>query len=315
MSAELEHIWSRVQAELARRRRRAHLPHLARAAARRSSSPASASRRGSAARLPLDPASASGASSQASRRARARPAGDRRARRPTRARRHAAAAPAGARRRAARARDAAAAARSAPARAGPLGNPKLTFDQFVIGDCNRLAHAAALAVAEMPAQAYNPLFICGPPGVGKTHLLSSIANLLLAAQPGADASAAPPARPSPTSSSARSASGDTEGFKARFRHVDVLLVDDVQFLERKTTHRGGVLPHLQRPPRRRPPDRAHLRPPAARPAGARGPPARALRRPASSPTSSRPTSPRAWRSCASAPSTTTSSSPTSARSR
>ncbi len=63
---------------------------------------------------------------------------------------------------------------------GPLANPKLTFDQFVIGDCNRLAHAAALTVAEMPAQAYNPLFICGPPGVGKTHLLSSIASLLLA---------------------------------------------------------------------------------------------------------------------------------------
>jgi chromosomal replication initiator protein len=68
--------------------------------------------------------------------------------------------------------------------AEPLGNPKLTFEQFVIGDCNRLAHAAALTVAEMPAQAYNPLFICGPPGVGKTHLLSSIADLLLAHNPG-----------------------------------------------------------------------------------------------------------------------------------
>ncbi len=116
---------------------------------------------------------------------------------------------------------------------GPLGNPKLTFDQFVIGDSNRLAHAAALTVAEMPAQAYNPLFICGPPGVGKTHLLSSIANLLLLHNPDL---------------TVRSTTGEAftneflgalgarhaDDFKLRFRDVDVLLLDDVQFLERKT---------------------------------------------------------------------------------
>jgi chromosomal replication initiator protein len=114
-----------------------------------------------------------------------------------------------------------------------VGNPKLTFDQFVIGDSNRLAHAAALAVAEMPAQAYNPLFICGPPGVGKTHLLRSIATLLAGHSP---------------ELIVRVTTGETftnefllalgesrlDGFKARFRHVDVLLIDDVQFLERKT---------------------------------------------------------------------------------
>jgi chromosomal replication initiator protein len=113
-----------------------------------------------------------------------------------------------------------------------VGNPRFTFEHFVIGDCNRLAHAAALAVAELPGQAYNPLFICGPPGVGKTHLLRSIASMVLAYSPG---------------SSVRTSTGEeftndfqlalTEGqmdsFKARFRDVDVLLLDDVQFLERK----------------------------------------------------------------------------------
>ncbi len=114
-----------------------------------------------------------------------------------------------------------------------LANPKLTFDQFVIGDSNRLAHAAALTVAEMPGHAYNPLFICGPPGVGKTHLLRSIAALLIGHDP---------------SLVVRFTTGEAftneflfalnaakvGGFKERFRHVDVLLVDDVHFLERKT---------------------------------------------------------------------------------
>jgi len=116
--------------------------------------------------------------------------------------------------------------------AGPRDNPKLTFDQFVIGDSNRLAHAAALTVAELLAQAYNPLFICGPPGVGKTHLLNSIAALLLSHSPGLSVRC--------TTGEAFTneflhalGGGGTEGFKSRFRHIDVLLLDDVQFLERK----------------------------------------------------------------------------------
>jgi chromosomal replication initiator protein len=117
--------------------------------------------------------------------------------------------------------------------ADPLPNPKLTFDQFVIGDCNRLAHAAALTVAEMPGQAYNPLFICGPPGVGKTHLLSSIADLLLTHNPGLAVRVT--TGEAFTNEFLGALSGrNTEAFKARFRHIDVLLVDDVQFLERKT---------------------------------------------------------------------------------
>ncbi len=115
----------------------------------------------------------------------------------------------------------------------PSGNPKLTFEQFVIGDCNRLAHAAALAVAEMPAQAYNPLFICGPPGVGKTHLLNSIANLVLAHNPGLTVRCTT-GEAFTNEFLAALASGHTETFKTRFRHIDVLLIDDIQFLERKT---------------------------------------------------------------------------------
>jgi chromosomal replication initiator protein len=84
----------------------------------------------------------------------------------------------------------------------------------------------------MPAQAYNPLFICGPPGVGKTHLLSSIANLLLSHSPGLIVRC--------TTGEAFTneflgalGGGHTDAFKLRFRDLDVLLLDDVQFLERK----------------------------------------------------------------------------------
>jgi chromosomal replication initiator protein len=113
------------------------------------------------------------------------------------------------------------------------GNPKLTFDQFVIGDCNRLAHAAALTVGELPGQAYNPLFVCGPPGVGKTHLLQSIATFIATYSPGLNVRCT--TGESFTNDFLNAlGSSRLEHFKTGFRHVDVLLIDDVQFLERKT---------------------------------------------------------------------------------
>jgi chromosomal replication initiator protein len=111
-------------------------------------------------------------------------------------------------------------------------NPRLTFDQFVIGDANRLAHAAALAVAELPGLAYNPLFICGAPGLGKTHLLHSIANYVRAYGDGMTVRYTT-AESFTNHFIGAVHSGGGEAFKREYRSVDVLLVDDVQFLEAK----------------------------------------------------------------------------------
>ena len=113
-------------------------------------------------------------------------------------------------------------------------NPKYTFDLFVIGSSNRFAHAAALAVAEAPAQAYNPLFIYGGTGLGKTHLLQAIGHYV---------------RQHSRRLTTRYVTSETfmnefidavrdrgariEGFKRRYRNYDVLLVDDIQFIEGK----------------------------------------------------------------------------------
>ena len=111
-------------------------------------------------------------------------------------------------------------------------NPTYTFERFVIGDGNRLAHAAALAVAESPGQAYNPLFLHGPPGLGKTHLLGAIGNYLHLHSPDLVAHYATAESFTNEFVAALQGTG-IEAFKRRYRHADVLLIDDVQFLEGK----------------------------------------------------------------------------------
>ncbi len=121
-----------------------------------------------------------------------------------------------------------------PRVATPDLNAKFTFGQFVIGDTNRFAHAAALAVAELPGQAYNPLFIYGPPGVGKTHLLHSIGNYVRRYIDGMTVRYTTVEHFTNDFISSIHAGGDAmERFKDRYRGVDVLLIDDVQFLESK----------------------------------------------------------------------------------
>jgi chromosomal replication initiator protein len=111
-------------------------------------------------------------------------------------------------------------------------NPNYTFDRFVIGPGNRLAHGAALAVAEAPSEAYNPLFLHGPPGLGKTHLLTAIANYLGDNAPGLSVRYTTAESFTNEFVMALKSTG-VERFKVRYRDIDVLLIDDVQFLEGK----------------------------------------------------------------------------------
>jgi chromosomal replication initiator protein len=111
-------------------------------------------------------------------------------------------------------------------------NPRYTFDAFVICDGNRLGHAAALAVAEMPAQAYNPLFIHGRPGLGKTHLLHAIGNYVQSYGDGLTVRYATVEEFTAAFVKAMR-NKDTREFRERFRGADVLLVDDIQFLAEK----------------------------------------------------------------------------------
>ena len=118
-----------------------------------------------------------------------------------------------------------------PGRDLPI-NPRLSFSQFVIGDGNRLAHAAALSVAELPGQAYNPLFLHAPPGLGKTHLLHAIGNYIL--EYGGGTTVRYTTVEAFTNHFLGALNAKTlPAFKSMYRDADVLLIDDVQFLASK----------------------------------------------------------------------------------
>jgi chromosomal replication initiator protein len=111
-------------------------------------------------------------------------------------------------------------------------NPRYTFETFVIGSSNRFAHAAAVAVAEAPANTYNPLFIYGDSGLGKTHLLHAIGHYAQRLYQGIKVRYVSSEEFTNDFINMIRA-GSRDGFRRRYRDVDVLLVDDIQFLENK----------------------------------------------------------------------------------
>jgi chromosomal replication initiator protein len=123
-------------------------------------------------------------------------------------------------------------AADAPYAAGSTLNPRYTFNQFVIGASNRFAHAAALSVAEDPAQAYNPLFIYGRAGLGKTHLLHAIGHHVHAVRPKLRVRYLTTEAFMHDFVEAIRDRTRMPVFKRRYRELDVLLIDDIQFLER-----------------------------------------------------------------------------------
>ena len=113
-------------------------------------------------------------------------------------------------------------------------NPKYTFDTFVTGSSNRFAHAAAMAVAESPGKVYNPFFMYGGVGLGKTHLMHAIGNRVLHNHP--EMRVLYVSSEQFTNEIIRSIQeGNAEKFRQKYRNIDVLLVDDIQFLSGKTS--------------------------------------------------------------------------------
>ncbi len=114
----------------------------------------------------------------------------------------------------------------------PMLNPKYTFDTFVIGNSNRFAHAASLAVAESPAKAYNPLFIYGGVGLGKTHLMHAIGHYILSQTPNLSVLYTSSEKFTNELITSIQTNKNVE-FRNRYRNVDILLIDDIQFIAGK----------------------------------------------------------------------------------
>jgi len=111
-------------------------------------------------------------------------------------------------------------------------NPQFTFDNFVVGPSNRMAHSAAIAVSKTPGQVYNPLFIYGPPGVGKTHLLYAIANGIRKNQPDANIVYIKGDQFTNELIDAIK-NGKNVEFRSKYREADLFLIDDIQFIAGK----------------------------------------------------------------------------------